>query len=182
MHRRQNPNTTKSGNEKIPTYRINEQITGVKEVRLVTEGSSEIVPIEEALKRAREANLDLVEINNTQEISVCKITDYGKFRFELLKKQKEARKKQHVITVKELKLRPRIDSHDYEIKKKQIIEFLQKGDKVKITLRFKGREMSHPDLGMNIVKRLIEDLKDYGSPEKPPLQDGKQIVTVINPK
>ena len=162
--------------------RINEQITGISQVRLVKEDGAEVVSFEEALKMAREQNLDLVEIASGQSIPVCKIIDYGKFKFELHKKTKEAKKKQHVITIKEIKIRPRIDIHDYDIKKKQAIEFLQKGDKVKISLRFKGREMAHTDIGMNIVNKMVEELKDYGNAEKSPMQEGRQIVILINPK
>jgi translation initiation factor IF-3 len=181
MHRRPNNNQNKYGNERVHGQRINEQITGYSQVRLVTDAGSEIVPFQEALKKAEEENLDLVEISVGQDLPVCKIIDYGKYRFDLLKKNKEARKKQHVVTIKEIKLRPRIDSHDYDIKKKQALEFLTKGDKVKVTLRFKGREMAHSELGMNVVLKLVEDLKEVGTPEKPPAQEGKQIVTLINP-
>lgn len=161
--------------------RINEQITGVEKVRLITDEGPIIVTIEEALERARQADLDLVEVATDQDLHVCKLIDYGKYRFEQLKKVKEAKKKQHVITVKEIKLRPRIDNHDYEIKKRHAAEFLQKGDKVKVTLRFRGREMLHADLGMNVINRLIEDLKDYASPEKSPVNDGRNIVVVLSP-
>lgn len=182
MHRRPNNNQNKYGNERVQTQRINEQITGYDRVRLVSDsGTSDIVPFAEALKKAQDESLDLVEISIAQDLPVCKIIDYGKHRFEQLKKTKEARKKQHVVTIKEIKLRPRIDSHDYDIKKKQALEFLHKGDKVKVTLRFKGREMAHSELGMNVILKLVEDLKEVGTPEKPPIQDGKQIVTLINP-
>lgn len=179
MLRRSNP---KHSNNKANNVRINEQITGVSQVRLVTDSGAEIVSFQEALKLAKEANLDLVEIASSQSIPVCKIIDYGKFKFEQHKKTKEAKKKQHVITIKEIKLRPRIDTHDYEIKKNHAIEFLQKGDKVKVSLRFKGREMAHTDIGMNIVNKIVEELKDYGTAEKSPAQEGRQIVVLINPK
>ncbi len=178
MQKRSNP---KQKEDRF-SNRINEQITGVDKVRLITEEGPIIVTIEEALARAREADLDLVEVSADQDIHVCKLIDYGKYRFEQLKKVKEAKKRQHVITVKEIKLRPRIDNHDYEIKKKQAIEFLHKGDKVKVTLRFRGREMLHSELGMNVVNRLIEDLKDHGAPEKTPVMDGRNIVVVLGPK
>lgn len=181
MHKKPN---SKFGNnhDKLPSQRINEQIVGVSQVRLVTDTGSEIVSFEVALQKARMENLDLVEVSGGQDMSVCKIIDYGKYRFEQLKKTKEAKKKQHVITIKEIKLRPRIESHDFDIKRRQAIEFLQKGDKVKVTLRFKGREMAHAELGMNVIVRLLEDLKEFGTPEKPPVQDGKQIVALVNPK
>ncbi len=169
-------------NDKFSGTRINEYITGVSKVRLVSDQGSEIVDFPEALKRSKAEGLDLVEISGGQEVPVVKIIDYGKFKFELLKKTKEAKKKQHVITIKEIKIRPRIDIHDYEIKKRQAIEFLSKGDKVKVTLRFKGREMAHTELGMNVVIRMVEDLKESGTPEKSPVHDGKQIVVMMNPK
>ncbi|EJZ41238.1 translation initiation factor IF-3 [Leptospira licerasiae str. MMD4847] len=140
-----------------------------------------IVSFDEALRRAKEENLDLVEVSGDQEIHVCKIIDYGKYKFELLKKSKEAKKKQHVINVKEVKIRPRIEQHDYEIKKRHAVEFLQKGDKVKVSLRFRGREMMHSELGMNVVNRMVEDLKSVGTPEREPVLDGRQIVVVITP-
>ena len=179
MHKKPNQ---KDGTEKVASQRINEQITGVMQVRLVSDTGSEIVPFTVALEKAKEENLDLVEVSSGQEIPVCKIIDYGKFKFEQLKKTKEAKKKQHVITIKEIKLRPRIDIHDFEIKKRQAVDFLIKGDKVKVTLRFKGREMAHAELGMNVIVKMIEELKESGIPEKPPVHDGKQIVALINPK
>lgn len=172
----------KFGSEKIPSQRINELITGVNQVRLVSDTGSEVVQFSIALAKAMEEGLDLVEISAGQEVPVCKIIDYGKYRFEQLKKTKEAKKKQHVVTIKEIKLRPRIDIHDFDIKKRQAIEFLHKGDKVKVTLRFKGREMAHAEIGMNVMNKMVDELKDSGTPEKPPIQDGKQIVTLINPK
>ncbi|MDX1959790.1 MAG: translation initiation factor IF-3 [Leptospiraceae bacterium] len=172
----------KFGSEKVPSQRINEMITGVSQVRLVSDTGSEVVPFLVALEKANEEGLDLVEISSGQDVPVCKIIDYGKYRFEQLKKTKEAKKKQHVITIKEIKLRPRIDTHDFDIKKRQAVEFLHKGDKVKVTLRFKGREMAHAEIGMNVMNKMVEELKDSGTPEKPPIQDGKQIVTLINPK
>ena len=166
--------------EKFNAPRINEQITAAN-VRLVSDISSEVVTLAFALKKAEEETLDLVEVSSGQDVPVVKIIDYGKYRFELLKKTREAKKKQHVITIKEIKLRPRIESNDYGIKLRQSIDFLTKGDKVKLTLRFKGREMAHTDLGMNIMNRFIDDLKECGIPEKSPAQDGKQIVVLINP-
>ena len=178
MHRRNN--SQMKVNDKFSS-RINEKITGVDRVRLVTDEGSEVVTFEEALKKARAANLDLVEVSAGQDVNVCKIIDYGKYRFEQLKKNKEAKKKQHVVTIKEIKVRPRIDNHDYDIKKKHAVEFLGKGDKVKVSLRFKGRETMHSDLGMKVVQRMVEDLKEFGSPEKPPVFEGRQIVVVISP-
>lgn len=178
MHRRNNSQMKVS--DKFNS-RINESITGVDRVRLVTEEGSKVYTFEEALKMAKMANLDLVEVSAGQDANICKIIDYGKFRFEQLKKSKEAKKKQHVVNLKEIKIRPRIDSNDYEIKKKHAIEFLSKGDKVKVTLRFKGRETMHSDLGMKVVNRMVEDLKEYAATEKPPVQEGRQIVVVFSP-
>jgi translation initiation factor IF-3 len=177
MHRKSN-----TKNDKINSPRINEQLSSSAQVRLVTEELSEVVSYDLAIRKAQEAGLDLVEVSSGQEIPVCRIIDYGKFRFEMLKKSKEAKKKQHVVTIKEIKVRPRIDVHDYDIKKRQAIEFLQKGDKLKITLRFKGREMAHSEIGMNIVNKFVEDIKEYGLPEKTPVQDGRAIVVLVNPK
>lgn len=180
MQKKPNPRGNPN-NDKFAHIRINEQITNVTTVRLVSDEGSEIVPFDEALRRAKEANLDLVEVSGDQDVHVCKLIDFGKYKFELLKKTKEAKKKQHVVTVKEIKIRPRIDNHDFEIKKRHAIEFLLKGDKVKVTLRFRGREMVHSELGMNIVNRFVEDLKEHASPEKMPVHDGKTIVVVMNP-
>lgn len=178
MHKRNN--SPMKPNDKFSS-RINENITGVDRVRLVTDEGSIVLAFDEALKKARMENLDLVEVSTGQDVHVCKIIDYGKYRFEQLKKTKEAKKKQHVVNIKEIKVRPRIDTNDYEIKKKHAVEFLEKGDKVKISLRFKGRETMHSDLGMKVVNRMIEDLKEIGNPEKPPIQEGRQIVVVISP-
>ncbi|MCC5813262.1 MAG: translation initiation factor IF-3 [Leptospira sp.] len=179
MHKRSHQ---KQNNDRFSNTRINEQIRGVEKVRLITDEGPEIVTIQEALERAKKAELDLVEVSSDQDLHVCKLIDYGKFRFEQLKKVKEAKKKQHVINIKEIKLKPRIDNHDYEIKMKHAMEFLKRGDKVKVTLRFRGREMLHSDLGMNVVNRMVEDLKDHANPEKTPAQDGRTIVVVLNPK
>lgn len=175
------PKLSVKQNEKFSNVRINEQITGVEKVRLVGDEGSDIISLEEAKKRALEEDLDLVEIAGGTDMPVVKIIDYGKYKFEQLKKTKEAKKKQHVVTVKEIKFRPRIDTHDYEIKKRHAIEFLQEGDKVKFTLRFRGRESMHSELGMNVVKKMIEDLKEFGNPDKQPVMDGKSIVVLVNP-
>ncbi|MCB1159317.1 MAG: translation initiation factor IF-3 [Leptospiraceae bacterium] len=177
MHKRSN-----KSNEKINVPKINEQLSIYPKVRLVTEAGAEIVSYDIAIQKAREANLDLVEVSSSQEIPVCRIIDYGKYRFEQIKKIKEAKKRQHTITIKEIKIRPRIDSHDYEIKKRQAIDFLGKGDKLKITLRFKGREMAHTEIGMTLISKLVDELKEYGVAEKSPSQEGRAIVVLINPK
>lgn len=180
MHRRSRNNNQNQNKFNAP--RINEQLSNASRLRLVTDGGAEIVTYQVAIEQARKQSLDLVEVSSGQEIPVCKIIDYGKYRFEQLKKTKEAKKKQHTINVKEIKLRPRIDDHDFEIKLKRGVEFLKKGDKLKITLRFKGREMAHTDIGMKVVHRLVDELKEFGIPEKDPAQDGRAIVVIINPK
>ncbi len=117
---------------------------------------------------AFEAGLDLVEISPNANPPVCKIMDYGKYKYEQQKRRSEARKKQKVIEVKEIKIRPGTDTHDYEVKMRSVIKFLQNGDKVKITLRFRGREMAHQDLGRNLLERVAEDVKDVGKVENMP--------------
>ena len=140
-----------------------------------------IVTISQALKMAEEAELDLVEIAPTAKPPVCKILDYGKFRYQEQKKAHEAKLKQKQIQVKEIKLRPGTDDNDYQRKVKQLIEFLTEGDKAKITLRFRGREMSHQEFGMRQLERIKEDLTEYGQVEQMPKMEGRQMVMVIAP-
>ena len=131
---------------------------------------------------AREKDLDLVEISASANPPVCKIMDYGKYQFQQKKKQGEAKKKQKVIVVKEVQFRPRIDEHDYDFKKNNIVRFLQHGDKVKATVRFRGREMSHMELGRAVLDRLLADIKDVGSGENPnPDVQGNRMTMVIAP-
>ena len=162
----------KQVNDRFSNTRINEQIKGVDKVRLVTDDGPLIVTIEEALKKAREAELDLVEVSADQDLHVCKLIDYGKYRFEQLKKTKEAKKKQHVVTIKEIKIRPRIDNHDYEIKKKHAMEFLQKGDKVKVsfpdinktidaTVSHVGQTVDKQTRTFNVEVRLSNPSSEY---------------------
>ncbi len=140
-----------------------------------------IVPIFRALQIAEEASLDLVEVSPTAKPPVCRIMDYGKFRYELSKKQHEAKKKQKQIQVKEVKFRPGTDDADYQVKLRNLIRFLEEGDKAKITLRFRGREMAHQELGMTLLKRLEEDLAEYGNVEQQPKMEGRQMVMVVAP-
>lgn len=137
--------------------------------------------IEDALDMAAEAGLDLVEINAGQGMPVCKILDYGKLKFQKQKKAAEARKKQKTVDVKEIKMRPNIDTHDYEVKMRAIHKFFGQGDKVKVTLRFRGREMAHQELGMELLKRVENDLVEYGQVEQKPSMEGRQMVMVIGP-
>ncbi|NIP72267.1 MAG: translation initiation factor IF-3 [Gammaproteobacteria bacterium] len=162
---------------------MNEQIK-VPQVRLIdSEGSQVgIVPIEEALQAAEAAELDLVEVAPNAEPPVCRIMDYGKYRFEESKKQQAARKKQKQIQVKEVKFRPGTDEGDYQVKLRNLTRFLTEGDKAKVTLRFRGREMAHQDLGRKLLERVEADLEEYGTVESWPRMEGRQMVMVIAPK
>ena len=141
-----------------------------------------VVPIEEAQSLADEANLDLVEISPQAEPPVCKVMDYGKFKFEEQKKRQAQRKKQKQIQVKEIKFRPGTDIGDYNVKLRNLVKFLNEGDKVKVTLRFRGREMAHQELGLQLLKRVEEDLAEIGTVEQYPRLEGRQMVMVIAPK
>ena len=140
-----------------------------------------IVLLEEALRYAEEAGLDLVEVSPTASPPVCRIMDYGKFKFEQSKKQQEAKKKQKQIQVKEVKFRPGTDEGDYQVKLRNLIRFLSDGDKTKVTLRFRGREMVHQDIGLRLLKRVEEDLAEYGTVEQRPKMEGRQAVMVFAP-
>jgi translation initiation factor IF-3 len=164
-------------------YRLNENIDAA-EVRLVGAGGEQIgvVPLEEAKKVAEEASLDLVEISPQAEPPVCKVMDYGKFRFEEQKKRQASRKRQKQTQVKEIKFRPGTDIGDYNVKLRNLTKFLNEGDKVKVTLRFRGREMAHQELGRDLLKRVEGDLQELGSVEQFPRMEGRQMVMVLAPK
>lgn len=130
---------------------------------------------------AEEAGLDLVEISPNATPPVCKIMDFGKFKYEQQKRESEARKKQKIIEVKEVKFRPGTDIHDYEVKMRNVMKFLEKGDKVKVTLRFRGREMAHQNLGRELLERVAEDVKELGKVENMPKMEGRQMVMMIGP-
>jgi translation initiation factor IF-3 len=153
-------------------------------VRLIDENGEQVGVVSrfEAMRRAQEAGLDLVEIAATAVPPVAKILDYGKFKYELQKKAADARKKQKVILVKEIKMRPSIDIHDYDVKMRQMKSFLGEGDKVKVTLRFRGREMAHQELAVKLLDRVTGDLKDLGKVEQFPRLEGKQMSMVVAPK
>jgi translation initiation factor IF-3 len=163
--------------------RINEEI-GVLRLRLVDERGEMvgIVQRNEALAMAADAGLDLVEIAPNADPPVCKILDFGKYKYEEQKKKNEARKKQKVIEVKEIKLRPSIDDHDYDVKKKSMFKFIDEGDKVKVTMRFRGRELAHQDLGMNVLMRVRDDLDEIAKVEQFPRMEGRQMTMVLSPK
>ncbi len=163
--------------------RVNEQIR-VREVRLIGENGENVgvVPTEDAQKRAFDVGLDLVEISPTASPPVCKILDYGKYKYEAQKRANEARKKQKVIEVKEIKMRPNIDEHDYDVKMRAINKFIGEGDKVKVTLRFRGREMVHQDLGVKLLTRVRGDLDEIAKVEQFPKLEGRQMIMVMAPK
>jgi translation initiation factor IF-3 len=163
--------------------RINHRIDA-REVRLIAADGQNVgvVPIRQALAMAEEANLDLVEISPDAKPPVAKILDYGKFKFQEQKRQAEARKKQKIIEIKEIKMRPMIDDHDYDVKMKSVRRFFDDGDKVKITLRFRGREMAHQELGHKLLNRVKADVAEIAKVESEPRFEGRQIVMVIAPK
>ena len=140
-----------------------------------------IVSVNDALKLAQEADLDLVEVAPTARPPVCKLMDYGKFKYESAQKAREARRNQPLTGIKEMKLRPKIDSHDYETKKGHVVRFLKAGDKVKVTIMFRGREQSRPELGFRLLQRLASDVEELGFVEAQPKQDGRNMIMVIGP-
>jgi translation initiation factor IF-3 len=162
--------------------RINDRIR-VPEVRLVGPNGEQvgIVAIGDALRLAQEADLDLVEVAPTARPPVAKLMDYGKFKYETAQKAREARRNQVHTVIKEMKLRPKIDPHDYETKKGHVVRFLKAGDKVKITIMFRGREQSRPELGFRLLKRLAEDVQELGYVEFEPKQDGRNMIMVMAP-
>lgn len=163
-------------------FRINHEIDA-REVRLIDEEGNMIgvVPLREALMRADDAGLDLVEVSPTARPPVCKILDYGKFKYESQKKANAARKKQKVIEVKEIKMRPSIDDNDYGIKMKKVRTFIDEGDKVKVTMRFRGREMAHQHIAMDLLNKVKEQMADIAKVEQMPRLEGRQMIMVMAP-
>ena len=163
-------------------YRINEQID-VPEVRLIDDAGEMlgVVSLRDALARADDLGLDLVEVSPTAQPPVCKILDYGKFKYEAQKKANAARKKQRVIDVKEIKMRPSIDDNDYNIKMRKIFSFLEEGDKVKVTMRFRGRELAHQDIAMRVLTRVRDQVGELAKIEQFPRMEGRQMVMVMAP-
>ncbi|WP_440589709.1 translation initiation factor IF-3 [Oceanibium sediminis] len=162
--------------------RVNRRIRAT-EIRLIgAEGENLGVQTpSRALELAEEAGLDLVEISPNANPPVCKIMDFGKFKYEQQKKESEARKKQKIIEVKEVKFRPNTDTHDYDVKMRNVVRFLESGDKVKVTLRFRGREMAHQELGRRLLERVAGDTAELGKVESMPKMEGRQMVMMINP-
>lgn len=155
-----------------------------REVRLIdAEGENVgVTKTEDARAMAKEAGLDLVEVSPNADPPVCKILDYGKFKYEAQKKANQNRKKQKTQDIKEIKMRPGIDTHDYDVKMRSVNRFIEDGDKVKITLRFRGRELAHQEIGMNVLKRVQEDVKETAKVEAMPKMEGRQMIMVIAPR
>jgi translation initiation factor IF-3 len=163
--------------------RVNEEIR-VREVQLIDQTGHNVGPVETrlALEKAQAAGLDLVEIAPNSSPPVCKILDYGKYKYQAQKKAAEARKKQKVVEVKEIKLRPMIDAHDYDVKMRSMQRFFEEGDKVKITLRFRGRENAHQELGYKLLNRVKDDTVKFAKVEQEPRFEGRQVVMVLAPR
>ncbi|MEM6971405.1 MAG: translation initiation factor IF-3 [Pseudomonadota bacterium] len=163
--------------------RVNRQIR-VPQIRLIDENGDNVgvVRPEEGVSMAEEVGLDLVEISPNASPPVCKIMDFGKFKYETQKKAAEAKKKQRVIEIKEVKFRPEIDKHDYDVKMRSVHKFLTEGDKVKVTLRFRGREMAHQDRGRDLLNRVAGDIEALGKVESMPKLEGRQMIMVIAPQ
>jgi translation initiation factor IF-3 len=155
-----------------------------KEVRLIDHIGTQlgIVPLEEALRLAQEKNLDLVNIVPKAKPPVCRIMDFGKYKYEQSKRQKEARKKQHSITLKEVKMRPKIEEHDFQVKVRNCQRFLGDGNKVKATVTFRGREITHPEIGKNLCLKLAQELNEISVIERPPKIEGRNMVLILAPK
>ncbi len=177
-----NRNASKGGVAITGKLRVNEMIR-CPQVRLISGNGEQlgIQPIEEAQRIALEQDLDLVEVAPQASPPVCKIMDYGKFCYEQEQKQKAARKNQSIIVVKEMKMRPKIDIHDYRTKKKHIVRFLSEAHKVKVTIMFRGREMTHTELGLKLLNRLSEELSDMATVEARPRLDGRNMTMVLTP-
>ena len=163
-------------------HQLNEEIRD-KELRLIGNGGDQlgIMSAEEALRIADEQGLDLVKISPQANPPVCKLMDYGKYKYEQAQKARESRRNQQQTVVKEQKFRPKIDDHDYETKKGNVVRFLEKGSKVKVTIMFRGREQSRPELGFRLLERLADDVADAGVVESRPKQDGRNMTMVLGP-
>ena len=163
--------------------RTNEQITA-SEVRVISSTGLQlgIISIREALNYAEDEGYDLVEVSPDAKPPVCKIIDYGKLKYKEQKSKKEAKKKQKTIEVKEIKMRPGIDTHDYQVKVKALKKFISGGNKVKVSMRFRGREMEHQNLGLDLLKKLTEEVSEYAKVEVPPKSEGKQIMLILVPQ
>ncbi len=181
--RRPTVNRTAQVQQKEEAHKINHRIES-RDVRLIGADGQNVgvVPTRQAIVMAEEAGLDLVEISPDAKPPVAKILDYGKFKFQEQKRAAEARKKQKIIEIKEIKLRPMIDDHDYDVKMKAARRFFDEGDKVKVTLRFRGREMDHQDLGYKLLIRVKADMAEIAKVELEPRSEGRQIIMILSPK
>jgi translation initiation factor IF-3 len=163
--------------------RVNDEIRN-REVQLIDQAGTNLgtIPIQQALEKASEAGLDLVEISPNASPPVCKLLDYGKYKFQAQKKAAEARKKQKIVEVKEIKFRPMIDDHDYDVKMRSMKRFFEEGDKVKVTLRFRGREMAHQELGTRLLDRVKADLAPLAKVEMDARFEGRQMIMILAPR
>ncbi|MFP6758348.1 MAG: translation initiation factor IF-3 [Alphaproteobacteria bacterium] len=163
--------------------RANDQIMA-DPVRLVDQDGEMVgvIGLRDAIDRAMDVGLDLVEVSPNADPPVCKVLDYGKYKYDAQKRAAEARKKQKTIDIKEIKMRPGIDDHDYDVKMRNIVKFLGEGDKVKVTLRFRGREMAHQELGMRVLDRVKDQLEELGKVEQFPKMEGRQMTMVLAPR
>ena len=163
--------------------RINDEIRVPKVLLIDAAGEKQgVMPTSSAIEAAQEAGLDLVEVSPNSDPPVCKILDYGKFKFQEQKKKNEARKRQKVVEIKEIKLRPNIDTHDYDVKAKAMHRFFEEGDKVKVTLRFRGGEMRHPELGMKLLDQVKIEFDPVAKVEHEPKMEGRQMVMILAPR
>ncbi|MCK4249012.1 MAG: translation initiation factor IF-3 [Candidatus Omnitrophica bacterium] len=156
----------------------------ISQIRLIGEEGQQlgVVAPQDGIKLAKEAGLDLVEVAPEAKPPVCRIMDYTKYRYDQARKSREARKKQRVVHLKEIRIKPNIEEHDYQVKLRHAREFLEKKDKVKVVLRFRGREITHKELGSRLLERLIEDVKDMAETEKPPVSEGRSVTMVLVPR
>ncbi|HHW04110.1 MAG TPA: translation initiation factor IF-3 [Thermoanaerobacterales bacterium] len=162
---------------------VNHEIKA-KEVRVIDPNGQQlgIMSLKEALRHAQEAQMDLVKIVPDAKPPVCKIMDYGKFKYEQSKREKEARKNQRVINIKEIRMNPNIEEHDFQVRVKNALRFLKDGDKVKVTIKFRGREITHTKLGEDVLKKMADSVQEVGYIEKQPLIEGRNMVMILSPK
>jgi translation initiation factor IF-3 len=162
---------------------VNHEIKA-REVRLIGADGKQlgVMPLREALRYAQETNLDLVKIASNAKPPVCKVMDFGKYKYEQSKREKEARKNQKVINVKEIRMNPTIDEHDFQVRLKNTLKFLQEGNKVKVSIRFRGRQMAHTKLGEEVLNKMAENIKEYGIVERMPKMEGRSMIMILSPR
>ncbi len=177
------PAISEEGAIKEQRVRVNDQIR-ISPVRLIDADGEQVgvIDLDEAKERAADAGLDLVEVAPDARPPVCRLMDYGKYKYEEARKAREARKKQHTVQIKEVKFRPGIEDHDYEFKTRHVRRFLEDGDKVKVTMMFRGRQMAHPELGMEVLEQLVEDVSDVGRIESQPTREGRTLIMMLAPR